>query len=173
MAININNPFLTPQARSTIAANLAPGQDTFYVGRALSDLTTGRSQATVELYRFVGGFNGDFNVGDRNLTWEVSANYGHSQTTGHNFELVQQNFANALDAVRDPSGNIVCRPGYTNASIATGSSTCAPLNVFGAGNASQAAINYIFAVAKPVSVDTQLVLTPMRKDHCSGCLAAM
>jgi outer membrane receptor protein involved in Fe transport len=153
----INNPFLSAADRATIAANLPAGADTFYLGRALNDLTTGRSKGTVELYRFVGGFNGDFNIGQRNFTWEASANYGHSRATGHNLELVQQNFANAIDAVQDASGTITCRPGVTNATIATISETCAPLNIFGTGQASQAAKDYIFAVAKPVSVDTQLV----------------
>jgi outer membrane receptor protein involved in Fe transport len=157
LAININNPYLSAADRATISANLAPGQDTFYVGRALSDLTTGRSQATVETYRFVGGFAGDFAVGEREFKWEVSGNYGHSKTTGKNFELVQQNFANALDAIVGADGQITCRPGYTNASIATGSSTCAPLNIFGVGNASQAARNYIFAEARPVSTNSQFV----------------
>ena len=157
LIININNPFLSAADRATIAANLAPGQDQFYVGRALSDLTTGRSRATVETYRFVGGFNGDFTVGSRNFQWEVSANYGHSRTKGSVEELVQQNFANALDAVTDASGNIICRPGYTNATIATHSSTCAPLNIFGVGNASRAARDYIFATARPISTNSQLV----------------
>src|SRR6185312_8575609 len=101
LLININNPFLNAADRATISANLAPGQEQFYVGRALSDLTTGRSRATVETYRFVGGFN----VGSRNVTWDVSADYGHSRTKGSNQELAQQNFANALDAVTDASGN--------------------------------------------------------------------
>lgn len=158
LLININNPYLSAADRATIQANLAPGQEEFYVGRALSDLTTGRSQATVETYRLVGGFNGDFNVGTHNFTWEVSGNYGHSRTKGAVNELVQQNFANALDAVTDASGNIICNPGYTNATIATHSSTCAPLDIFGAGNASQAAKDYIFATATPISNNSQLVL---------------
>jgi outer membrane receptor protein involved in Fe transport len=155
---NINNPFLSAADRATIAANLAPGQTDFYVGRALSDLTTGRSKGVVETYRFVGGVNGDFSLGSHNFTWEASGNYGHSRADGHNEELVQQNFQNALDAVTDASGTIICRPGYTNATIQTVSSTCAPLNIFGAGQASQAAKDYIFAIAHPVSINTQLVL---------------
>ena len=155
---NINNPYLSGADRATIAANLAPGQTDFYVGRALSDLTTGRSKGIVETYRFVGGFSGDFNVGSHPFTWEASANYGHSRADGRNLELVQQNFANALDAVAGADGTITCRPGYTNATIATLSSTCAPLNIFGAGQASQAAKDYIFAVARPVSQNSQLVL---------------
>jgi len=158
LIININNPFLNPTDRAIIAANLPAGQQEFYVGRALADLTTGRSQGVVETYRFVGGFNGDFSVGSRNFQWEVSANYGRSRAKGSNQELVQQNFANALDAVTDANGNIVCRPGYTNATIATHSSSCAPLNIFGAGSASQAARDYIFATARPVSTNSQFVI---------------
>ncbi|QXQ07935.1 TonB-dependent receptor [Sphingosinicellaceae bacterium] len=158
LIIPLSNPFLNPADRATIAANLPAGQDVFYVGRALSDLTTGRSQGTVETYRFVGGFNGDFDVGKHNFKWEVSANYGHSEANGRNLELVQQNFENALDATTDANGNIICRPGVVNANIATISNVCAPLNIFGAGSASQAAKDYIFAVATPRSTNSQLVL---------------
>ena len=157
LLVSINNPYLSTADRATIAANLAPGQQQFYVGRALSDLTTGRSQATVETYRFVAGFDGALDVAGRNFKWEVSGVYGRSQTTGRNYELVQQNFANAIDAVRDASGNITCRPGAVNANIATLSSTCAPLNIFGVGQSSQAARDYIFAIATPRSVNEQYV----------------
>lgn len=158
LIVSIDNPFLSAADRATIVANLPAGQDQFFIGRALADLTTGRSQATVDTYRFVGGLSGDFSLGGNNWKWEASANYGRSITNGRNFELVQQNFANALDAVVDGSGNIVCRPGVTNANIAVANPNCAPLNVFGAGNASQGARDYIFAEATPRSVNTQLVL---------------
>lgn len=158
LLVNIDNPFLNAQDRATIAANLAPGQQEFFIGRALSDLTTGRTQATVETYRFVGGLEGSLDIGGRAFKWEASVNYGHSRTEGRNIELIQQNFANALDAVLDADGNIICRPDHTNAAIIAISNTCAPLNIFGEGQASQAAKNYIFAIATPVSVNSQLVL---------------
>ncbi|MET0308220.1 MAG: TonB-dependent receptor [Sphingomonas sp.] len=157
LIISLDNPYLSAADRATIAANLPAGQNQFYLGRALSDLTTGRSEANVETYRFVGGFSGDFSVGSRNFTWEASVNYGRSQTVGKVYELNNQNFFNALDAVRDASGNIVCRPGYTNSPAATISSTCAPLNVLGNGQASQAAKDYIFSIARPISTNDQLV----------------
>ncbi len=155
--IGLDNPYLSNADRATIAANLAPGENQFYLGRANSDLTTGRSQATVETYRFVGGLDGDFGIGSHRFKWEASAVYGRSTTNGRNRELIQQNFVNALDSVRDTSGNIVCRPGYTSATIAAISSTCAPLNVLGSNQASQAARDYIFAIATPKSVNEQLV----------------
>ena len=157
LIVSLDNPYLNPADRATIAANLPAGATEVDVGRALADLTTGRAEANVETYRFVGGFSGDFAIGSRTFNWEVSANYGRSRTEGKNYELDNQNFFNALDAVQDASGNIVCRPGYTNSTAQTISSTCAPLNIFGIGQASQAAKDYIFAIARPVSVNEQLV----------------
>jgi outer membrane receptor protein involved in Fe transport len=46
----------------------------------------------------------------------------------------------ALDAVRDPSGNIVCRVTLTNPGLYPG---CVPLNVLGEGTASPAALDYV------------------------------
>lgn len=157
LIIPLDNPYLSDADRATIAANLPAGATEFYLGRALTDLTTGRSEANVETYRFVGGLAGDFSLGGRKFNWEASVNYGRSQTVGKIYELDNQNFFNALDAVRDGSGNIVCRPGYVNSTAETISSTCAPLNVLGSGLASQAAKDYIFAIARPVSTNEQLV----------------
>src|SRR3546814_19500365 len=69
-------------------------------------------------------------------------NYGRSTTQGRERVLVQQNFENALNAVLDPSGNIVCAPGYQNAPIETLSSTCAPTSPSGQ-QISQAARDYV------------------------------
>lgn len=169
LIISLNNPYLSAADRATIAANLPAGQNEFYVGRALSDLTTGRAEARIETYRFVGGLAGDFGIGGRTFNWEASANYGRSQTKGRNFELDNQNFFNALDAVRDASGNITCRPGVTNSTADTISKTCAPLNVLGIGQASQAAKDYIFAIARPVSTNEQLVFNA----NVTGAIATL
>ncbi len=146
------NPYLSAADRQTIVNNLAAnGMDTstFLLARANTDLATGSFRTKTDLYRFVGGFDGDFNVGDRKFTWEAKAIYGRSDTTTTTREVVTQNFFNALNAVTDGSGNIVCAPGYTSAAIQTISSTCAPLNVFGNGQASRAALDYITAIANP------------------------
>lgn len=144
LIFNLDNPYLDPADRAIIAANLAPGDTQFLMTRANTDLASGRASTTVEVYRFVTGFQGEFGAGDRTYNWEVSANYGHSETRGRERVIVQQNFLNALDAVDQgvfnggaANGNIICRPGYTNANIATLSSTCAPLNLFVVGSFSQ------------------------------------
>ncbi|MEK7415388.1 MAG: TonB-dependent receptor, partial [Planctomycetota bacterium] len=60
--------------------------------------------------------------------------------------------------VVDANGNIVCAPGAVNSPIATLSSTCSPINPFGQ-QISQAASDYVTTIARPVSINTQKVLT--------------
>lgn len=165
LIIDINNPFLAPEARAIIASNLAtnpnrdfPDQDFFYLGRANTDLVSGAGASTVKLYRAVGGLDGTFSALGRELTFELVGNYGRSVTEGRERVLVQQNFENALNAVRDASGNIVCAPGQVNSPIQTVSSTCAPINPFGQ-QISQAARDYVTAVADPRAVNEQIVGT--------------
>ncbi|MBL0916977.1 MAG: TonB-dependent receptor, partial [Sphingopyxis sp.] len=165
LIFNLDNPYLDPADRAIIAANLAPGDTQFLMTRANTDLASGRASTTVEVYRFVTGFQGEFGAGDRTYNWEVSANYGHSETRGRERVIVQQNFLNALDAVDQgvfnggaANGNIICRPGYTNANIATLGSTCAPLNLFGVGRFSQEALDYVTTIADPTANNSQLVL---------------
>ncbi|MBO9499356.1 MAG: TonB-dependent receptor [Novosphingobium sp.] len=159
LILSTSNPFLSgadQQAiKDSLAANGLP-TDQFYMARANTDLSSGAFTTTTTLVRGVGGFDGDFNVGDHKWTWEATFNYGRTTSSTKSREIINQNFLNALDAVKDSSGNIVCRPGYTSASIAAFSDTCAPLDVFGYGLASQAALDYITAPAKTRQVDTQL-----------------
>jgi len=170
LIISLDNPFLSSQARQIISDYIDsnpfafPGE--FELGRANTDIISGRASSVSKLYRIVGGLDGSFGVGDRKYDWELVANYGRSKVVGHSKQLVQQNFENAIDAVDEgvfnggaPNGNIICRPGFTSASIQTGSSTCAPINPFGSGNISQAALDYILADADPSSVNTQFVAT--------------
>ena len=167
LIFSIDNPFLTAEQRAIIQASidnnplsdqniLGITQDYFYLGRANTDLTSGRAESETEVFRFVGGFDGTFNLGNREFNWEAVGNYGRAEGQGREPVLVQQNFENALNAVRDASGNIVCAPGAVNAPVATLSSTCAPLNLFGSGRISQAARDYVTAIADPSSVNEQV-----------------
>ena len=158
-AVSSTNPFLSGADQATIQANLAAiGQPTnqFYLARANTDLYDGGFTTTSNLARFVGGIDGDFTVGTHKFQWEGTINYGQTNTKTSQPGLVWQNIQNAVNAVPGANGTITCAPGYTNAPIATLSSTCAPLNIFGVGHASQAALNYITANASSNQVNKQL-----------------
>jgi outer membrane receptor protein involved in Fe transport len=149
LIIPLSNPFLSDQARATIAAQLPAGQDFFYLGRANTDLISGEGSSTVEVYRIAGGLRGDLAFGGRDLNWEVSGLYGHSQTRGRSRELVQQNFENALAG---------CPAGASSSPIQTISSTCTPFNPFGNQN-SQAVSDYITTIANPTANNEQWDIT--------------
>ncbi len=157
LILNTANPFLSAADRATLQSALGtPGVDgTFYLARANTDLYTGAFTSTGYLVRGVGGIDGDFMIGTHSLKWDATINYGQSNTLTSQPNLVTQNFFNALNAVAGPNGP-QCAPGYTNAAIATGSSTCAPLNIFGINNESAAALAYVTANAQTHQSNSQL-----------------
>lgn len=127
----------------------------------LTDLGSRREDARRETYRFVAGFRGD--VTDH-LNYEVSGNYGEfKERTKVLGNIDTQRLALALDAVRNPAGQIVCgaqldptranagplvgTPGVdfagNAANLAADIAACQPLNPFGTGSISDAARNYV------------------------------
>jgi iron complex outermembrane receptor protein len=163
LIIRASNPFLSPQARAIIQAQ-APflpelgGAQGFYFARANTDISTREAEGKVDIYRFVAGVEGTLDVGGHEWKWDLTGNYGRSRTSGRNPEIIEQNFNNAVDAVLI-GGQPACRPGVVNSPFPTQSSTCAPLNLFGSGRASQAAIDYITGFSEPVSLNQQYVGT--------------
>jgi len=162
--LSVNNPFLSDQARAIIEQNNAdnpfatPGY--FSLGRANTDIISGRASTTTNIYRGVIGLDGDFGIGGRRYNWEIVANYGRSKTKGHEPSLVQQNFENAVGEVTaDNPDGIPCFAGLANSEMPTLSSTCAPLNPFGSGNITQQALDYVTAIADPTGVNKQRVIT--------------
>ena len=160
--LSIDNPFLSPAARAIIQQNLltspfAESTDTFFLGRANTDLISGRASSVIELQRYVLGVDGTFDAFGRDLTFELVGVYGRSTTEGRGRAIIQQNLENALNAVL-VGGQIVCAPGAVNAPVPSISSTCAPLNPFGA-NISQAASDYVTAITDPSAENEQFVAT--------------
>jgi outer membrane receptor protein involved in Fe transport len=181
--LSINNPYLTPGDRVLIqtalnnyaaslplgsslypGVSIGPGQPVaypawntsqFYVSRANVDLQSGRATDTQTVERGVAGLNGDFTFASRNFNWEVSVSYGASDNTQVTPSYVFQNVANALNATRNAAGQIVCGGTPVNGPTSTISSTCAPLNIFGNGSPSVAALQYITHMATVDSFNTQ------------------
>jgi len=166
LIIPLSNPFLSAASRAQIANSIAnnpfsdqnngvANQDYFFLGRANVDLSSGVSTGRSQIIRFVGGVDGNINILPAGpWSFEAFFNYGQSKVTSKNPELNQQNFLNAVNAVAGPNNTIVCAPGFTNSPIATLSSTCAPLNLFG-NQVSKAARDYVTTIARPRNVANQ------------------
>src|SRR3546814_668793 len=90
-----------------------------------------------DTYRIVVGAQGTFND---DWHYDVSFNYVHLKTKSTFYNnRIEQNFYNAIDAVFDGAGNIVCRINQTSVT----DPSCVPINILGEGRRSQAALNYI------------------------------
>jgi outer membrane receptor protein involved in Fe transport len=141
-AYSINNPFLTAQARDTLVRALAPGATTFNIQRFNVDFGGRGEVYTRDTWRIVGGIDGTFNDDWR---YEVAVNYGQTDT---HFDATNRillpNFRNAADAVRNAQGAIVCAVN-ADANPANDAPGCVPINVFGYGKPSAAALDYVSA----------------------------
>jgi len=149
LTYSVDNPFLTSQARSTLIAN---GLTDFVIARNLSDLldrTPGTTE--VDLYRIVAGFQGDFpSFGGETWSWDIAYNYGRSRSTSSLEFINEDRLLEAIDAVPDGSGGIVC---------ASGNPDCAPLNLFGENNFSNAALDYVTDPSRGISTNTLEMVT--------------
>lgn len=152
---SLNNPFLSASARQTLVNILPAGATTFSMDRFNNDLGTRAENHERTTYRAVVGARGTLSD-TGNITYEASLNYGHTHTyyeTGGN--VLVANFNNAENAVRDANGNIVCAIN-ADASTANDDPACAPIDLFGYGNASQAAKDYVLYTSSRVQNATEL-----------------
>ncbi|WP_380786718.1 TonB-dependent receptor domain-containing protein [Sphingomonas sp. R86521] len=135
--IAFDNAYLNPQAAATIRSLLPAGSDYFRVNRNNTDLGTRDEADRRDTYRIVVGAEGTFND---DWKYDFSVNYGEFRTKSKYYNnQFQSRFYNAVDAVRNGAGQIVCRINQVTVTDAS----CAPLNILGEGRASQAALNYI------------------------------
>jgi outer membrane receptor protein involved in Fe transport len=148
-----DNPFLTAQAYAQMQAigrcsaaipYGAVNATTFTLtGRNNVDLGIRNEDNRRDTYRIVGGVTGTFND---DWNYELSANYGNLNgrtISGNNLYLFDANFnnagfLNAIDAVRNSSGQIVCRINQTTVV----DPACVPLNLFGQGRSDPRAVAY-------------------------------
>lgn len=162
-----------------VAATLGPGGA--FIGRNMTNLQNAENETENETWRMVAGLEGGFGG-----SWAWDAHYSHGEN--RNDQALHHNVVDpllrfTLDAVDDGSGSIVCGvtiPGRINpntgapytpgdVSLASASGTCVPLNLFGAANADQAAIDYAFRTLYEHSTQKQDVVSfNLRGDLFAG-----
>lgn len=113
-----------------------------------------------ETYRGVIGARGDLSD---HLNYEVSYVYGRTKVRNRYINnRIEDRFAAAVDAVDDGNGNIVCRISTdptAGTAISFSPSECVPINLFGEGAPSAAALNFITADTIDRSTLTQHVVS--------------
>lgn len=114
------------------------------LGRRIEDVerTTIRAVAGIEGYVF------------EDWKYDLSFNHGQTKTdrTNHN-SLIMDNYFNAIDAVEDVDGNIVCADATAQAN------GCLPLNIMGSGHADEATLNYLRTSLLGTSTIKQTVIS--------------
>ncbi|GHF95893.1 TonB-dependent receptor domain-containing protein [Thalassotalea marina] len=98
VTMDIDNPFLTDQARGVLSAN---GLNTFSLNRFNNDIVGGGKDATENhTWRYYGGFSGNFELGERYFSWEIGATFGKADIESRDAGIIDGRFINAIDAVR-------------------------------------------------------------------------
>jgi outer membrane receptor protein involved in Fe transport len=148
------------------------GQCGISIYKNVVDLGQRVETARRETYRAVLGVRGDFND---NWHYEVAANYGEFREKTQILGNVNiQRYLLAIDPVLS-GGQIVCRSkvdpsaakafeaaantAFAAAQLANDVAQCQPINIFGSGNISQAAKNYILQNSFADGKITQFVLS--------------
>ncbi|WBX84531.1 TonB-dependent receptor domain-containing protein [Sphingosinicella microcystinivorans] len=133
-AISAQNPFIPAAFRTLLEDNGVAGFNLFRLNTDIGFIT---ADTTTETFRGLLGLKGNFSDA---WSWETYYEYGQTKFDSRQLNnLIVANFRNAVDVVEDPlTGNPVCR-----ATLTGGAPGCQPLNPFGHGSPSQAAIDYV------------------------------
>ncbi|MET0247705.1 MAG: TonB-dependent receptor plug domain-containing protein, partial [Sphingomonas sp.] len=147
--IRNDNAFLPDSVRTRMAS---AGVASLPFGRIWNDIGPGRGEVARETYRFVAG-----------LTWQLASNvsldayyqFGETDYSQRGYNTtINSRVGFAIDSVRDPlSGQIVCRATLPGAAFRAAAAGCVPINPFGDGSPSAAAIGYVTGT---VAQDTQI-----------------
>ncbi len=134
--IFFDNPYLLPSAAATIRSLLPAGSTFFRVNRNNVDFGTREEINHRDTFRAVVGVEGSFND---DWHYDVALNYGQYRSKSLFLnDRIEANFEKSVDAVRNATGQIVCRVNQ----VTITDPACVPVNVLGAGAPSQAALNY-------------------------------
>jgi len=147
-SIKLDNPYLDPSIKARMQEE---GVESIMVNRMMTDLGRRIENNTRETTRFVTGLQGTVFE-----DWELDTSivYGKTELERENgANMILANYFNALDAVEDTNGNIVCRSAEAQAD------GCVPVNIMGFGAPSQQAIDYINTVSIGDSTIEQTVVS--------------
>lgn len=132
MQVNCNNPYLSASELAAICGGSTAGVGQFYYGRRNVEGGDRINDLEHTAFRLVIGTKGEIADGWRFDTYAMEGQTAYSNYGTGNFS--KTNFTNALDAVTNAQGQVVC---------ASGAVGCVPYNAFQKGGVTQAALAYV------------------------------
>ncbi len=173
--IRFDNPFLNPQDAAFIKSvqdellaefGVGPISSGFTIARNNADFGARTDNVRRDTYRGVIGVEGEISSA---TSYDLSLTYGRfeGQLNSTN-NLIVPNMRRAIDAVR-VGDNIVCRVN-ADANPTNDDPACVPINVFGVGAPSAAALAYVNGTAQLLETATQLDVLGFVRSDTSGFL---
>lgn len=155
LTIFSGNPYLPANLQATMTANNI-ASFTFRRMGSIEDVGQMYLDDTTTQHIATAGFEWDIPEGLFG-GWQVDGfwQYGKSKRDWRQLGLRVDRIFAAVDAVRDGGGNIVCRVS-TFAGGAAAFPGCQPINLFGRGNASAAAVDYVVGFEPGMTVNTPI-----------------
>ncbi len=135
LRLNVDNAFLPESLRPALTA----AGTQFTMGTLNWDLDNFRAVYDRRVTRFLAGAEGSFMAADIDWTWDAHISVGQAFGTLQSRGAIDRTrYPLAVDSVRAPNGQIVCRSTLTNPN-----NGCVPYNPFGIGVNSAAAVEYL------------------------------
>jgi outer membrane receptor protein involved in Fe transport len=154
------NAFLPSTVQQIFDSNPSLQSMSFTRIGGLADLAPGAAQATTGTSQALTfGFEHDVSADGLLDGWQVRGylQSGKTDQRGDHIRGVRiDRVPAAIDAVRDPNGNIVC---YAALRDPANWSDCVPLNLFGPGKASPAAVEWVTGLDAGIHVTTPVYFT--------------
>lgn len=150
------NPFLTPETQQFLSDTLGSGVDTDGDGiddtgrallrRRMLEVGERRSEDAFQSFQFQLGMRGA--IGDSNWTYDVYYQTGKVQNSSAQLGNINRDrFNQALLLADDGTGNVALdangNPSCADSSSNGSTSACVPMNLFGEGNISQEAADFL------------------------------
>ncbi|WP_262693044.1 TonB-dependent receptor domain-containing protein [Kordiimonas aquimaris] len=151
-----DNPFVTDEIRDILTLNnggVTP--ETLNITRTNTDIQEGNeNRRSQDSFRFVTGFEGDFEAFGRSWNWDLSYSYGETNAVTSNANINGLRYALAIDAVVDPTtGRAACRSTVEGRDFQPGGvrvpgddndvANCIPINIIGYNQFGQDVRDYL------------------------------
>lgn len=146
--VELDNPFMPAATRQRL---LDGGEDGIFLSREHREFGTRGADLDRKFFSVALGLEGTMM---EDWTWSTTVERGTTNTRNTNInDRLDANWFNAIDAIADPvTGQPICRD---SAARAEG---CVPVNVFGIGTISDAAIDYVRVREHTTKTDTTQTL---------------
>ncbi|MEE8663980.1 MAG: TonB-dependent receptor [Acetobacter sp.] len=130
-----DNPYLVDALGADALKNVTSAT----LGTTALDMPYRRTDNTREVQRYTFGGEGNFEMFGKKASWSAYAQYSATRTHEQIYNVMNTSkIANATDAVRNSSGQIVCRSTLTDPN-----NGCSPIDWIGTGVMSPSAIDYV------------------------------